>query len=214
VIRTTVTTIWHDVTSFIGGLATKIGTAVHDGVVTPLTNEVTGVVKLAETWGGNLLKMFISGISGQAGALKSAVTGVLGGLGKILGFHSPAEEGPGADADTWAPNLMRMFTTGITASAPSAAQAASQVMAGVAGALTGTGLGGVRVGGLAGPNPAITQLAMSPVAQLASSVASVGGSFAGGTQQIIIQLDSRTLAQGVVQGMPSIVRVGAGLRGY
>lgn len=208
--------LWGDVTGFIGGLASKIGAAVHDGVVTPITNEVSGIIKLAESWGSNLLKMFISGVSSQAGALKSAAGNVLGGLGKILGFHSPAEEGPGHDADTWAPNLMKMFISGVVAAAPEAVRAASGVMTGVAGVMTGqSGVGGLRVGALGAPNPAVAQLAISPAAQLAQSVSGIGvAGGSGATQQIIIQLDSRTIGQGAVQGMPSIVRVGTGGRGF
>jgi predicted ATP-grasp superfamily ATP-dependent carboligase len=54
---------------------------------------------------------------------------------------------------------------------------------------------------------------MTLVAQLAQSVSSMGVGGAGATQQIIFQIDSRTIAQAAVQGMPPIVRVSAGLRG-
>jgi hypothetical protein len=71
----------------------------------------------------------------------------------------------------------------------------------------------LRTGGLASPTAAVTHFAMTLVAQLAQSVSSMGVGGAGATQQIIFQIDSRTIAQAAVQGMPPIVRVSAGLRG-
>jgi hypothetical protein len=215
-ILATIQSAWDNVTTFIGGLASVIGGAVHSGVVTPLMNEVTGLIGLAESWGGALIQMFIKGISAQAGALKTAAGNVLGGLGKILGFHSPAEEGPGADADTWAPNLMKMFTGGIAAAAPAAIQAASGVLAGVAGALTGANMGGVRAGGLLSPNATISQLALSPVAQLAQSVDAGmrGGSLPGGTSIIIpISIAGRQVAQALLPDLAQAIRHGTGARG-
>lgn len=49
----------------------------------------------------------------MAGAAASAASNVAHAVAQFLGFHSPAEEGPGAEADVWAPNLMKMFAAGI-----------------------------------------------------------------------------------------------------
>ncbi|MDN9012941.1 phage tail tape measure protein, partial [Brevibacillus laterosporus] len=39
-------------------------------------------------------------------------------LKQFLGFSSPTEKGPASKSDRWAPNLMRMFSEGITDSLP------------------------------------------------------------------------------------------------
>lgn len=131
----------------------NIGGWIHDHVIKPITDLFTGIAKDAETWGKNLLTAFGNGLSSMAGWLKQQAMNALGGLAKILGFHSPAEEGPGADADTWAPNLMRMFTLGITQSTPALQSAALQASAVTRAALTqglpsGFGASSGMVGGV------------------------------------------------------------------
>ncbi|MDN9012942.1 phage tail tape measure protein, partial [Brevibacillus laterosporus] len=39
-------------------------------------------------------------------------------LKQFLGFSSPTEKGPASKSDRWAPNLMKMFSEGITDSLP------------------------------------------------------------------------------------------------
>lgn len=57
--------------------------------------------------------MFGDGIKSAIGNVANAAKNAVNSVKKFLGFHSPAEEGPGADADVWAPNLMKMFIGGI-----------------------------------------------------------------------------------------------------
>ena len=45
----------------------------------------------------------------------------------FLGFHSPTKEGPGSEADQWAPNLVNMFTSGLLAGVNQVAMAASKI---------------------------------------------------------------------------------------
>lgn len=200
---------WNSVTSFIGGLAGAIGGAVNNGVISPIKNLLSNLASDAVKWGQNLMTMFISGITGEAGALKSAVMNTLGGLAKVLGFHSPAEEGPGADADTWAPNLMKMFAQGIVDATPTLASAAGQAMLGVRGALTGTATPGITgASGLVAPS-ASALLSQ----QIASAGVGVTAAGAGGQQAIII-LDGLKVGTALLPHLGTAARIATGIRSY
>ncbi len=49
----------------------------------------------------------------------------------MLAIHSPAQEGPLSDSDTWMPNLVNMFMTGLEANAPALKNASSIAASGV-----------------------------------------------------------------------------------
>jgi len=68
--------------------------------------------------GKNFVMMLVNGIASSAGWLWNAVVNLAKGIWKALGFHSPAEEGPGADADKWMPNLVSMLSSGLIAGVP------------------------------------------------------------------------------------------------
>jgi TP901 family phage tail tape measure protein len=68
--------------------------------------------------GKNFVMMLVNGITSGAGALWNAVVNLAKNLWKALGFHSPAEEGPGADADEWMPNLISMMSRDLIAGVP------------------------------------------------------------------------------------------------
>lgn len=82
----------------------------------------------AFSWGANLIKMFGNGIRSAIGGVANAAKSAVNSVKKFLGFHSPAEEGPGADADVWAPNLMKMFTNGIVEGTPALQGALSKAI--------------------------------------------------------------------------------------
>jgi hypothetical protein len=73
--------------------------------------------------GKNLMDMLTKGIEDNAKKVWDAVQKVASGISKNLGFHSPTEEGPGRDADTWMPNMMRLLSSGIEQHIPLVAQA-------------------------------------------------------------------------------------------
>lgn len=79
-------------------------------------------------WGANLMHNFIGGIESMIGQVANAVGNVAKTVSNFLGFHSPAKEGPGADADVWMPNLMRMLTAGIEQGTPMIQAALSHVL--------------------------------------------------------------------------------------
>lgn len=84
--------------------------------------------ELALQWGKNLIQGFIDGIKSMVSAVSNAVSSVVQAAKNVIGFHSPAKEGPGSDADTWAPNLVNMFAGGILDGANAVTKAAEQMM--------------------------------------------------------------------------------------
>lgn len=116
-IETIISGLWTRITSTLG--AAWIGI---QGVLLGAWNNIkTGFANLATeawNWGVNLLQQFIQGIKSKFTELANTVKNAAQTVAKYLGFHSPTEEGPGSTADTWAPNLMNMFSRGLTKSIP------------------------------------------------------------------------------------------------
>lgn len=97
------------------------------------------LAKQALQWGANLIQQFINGIKNAAGNVGNAVQGVVKNVASFLGFHSPAEQGPGADADTWAPNLIKMYAQGLQTAAPQLQTSLALIMKPIASSLSGNG---------------------------------------------------------------------------
>lgn len=100
-IRSAASSAWNGVISTISGAASHIRSV------------LSSIASEAFSWGRNFISMLAQGISSGIHTVESAGGAVARAIAKFLGFHSPAEEGPGAEADTWAPNLMKMFAQGI-----------------------------------------------------------------------------------------------------
>ncbi|MBH8599066.1 MULTISPECIES: hypothetical protein [unclassified Thermoactinomyces] len=94
-VKSTVTSIWNSIKSMLSGLANQ-----------------------AAAWGRNLLNNFVSGIKSRFSALVKVVKDAASTVAAYLGFHSPAEKGPGADADKWFVNLMEMLENSIRIRVP------------------------------------------------------------------------------------------------
>jgi phage-related protein len=113
-----VTSVWRGISGvFMSAWNTYIA-----GPLTGIWNSVskwfTDLGTSAMNSGKNFIKMLVSGITSGAGAIWNAVVGIAQNIWKALGFHSPAEEGPGADADKWMPNLVSMLSSGLVAGVP------------------------------------------------------------------------------------------------
>lgn len=89
-VKTLFRNVWNDIGKFFSDL---VGNAIN--------------------WGRNIINGFIDGIKGTIGGVANAVGSVVQTVKNFLGFHSPAKEGPGSESDVWAPNLVRMFATGL-----------------------------------------------------------------------------------------------------
>ena len=155
-----------------GNIFSTIGTLVHNAL-TGLWNWITGFLggwpsQLFQA-GVNIVMGLVNGLLSVLGRVQNAVGQIAGAIGNFLGFHSPTKEGPGRDADTWAPNLVKLFTGGLKAGVPDVRNALNSLMAPLSTQLkisAQTSLSGV--GGAA-----LATSSVSP--SLASSVASGGG---------------------------------------
>jgi phage-related minor tail protein len=102
---------------------------------------VTGFIKNAASWGLNLVKGIADGILSGVRWVKEAVSSVADGIKSFLGFSSPTEEGPGAKADKWMPNLINMLKRGIDEGVPALNASLSAAMKPeINGAFTGESL--------------------------------------------------------------------------
>lgn len=103
-------------------------------ISTPFTTLMTNIQKWFttlgtnfQTWAGNAMKQFATGITNGMGAVTTAVTNVGTDIAKLLGFHSPPPTGPLATSNQWMPNMMTMFAQGITNSTPQVTNAVTNV---------------------------------------------------------------------------------------
>ncbi len=127
--------------------------------------------------GQNLISMLAQGIASGAGMIWNAVKGIAGQIWSALGFHSPAEKGPGADADTWMPNLINMLSSGLIAGIPQMQRAALRVAATLSPLSGPTTTGRGRAFALSGAN---------------SQALALSGS-GGGNQTIVIQMQPQDI---------------------
>lgn len=118
------TTIWNKITETWNGIVNTIkglATTIWNAIVEPFNiakEKVLSIVSDAYNWGKNLIQNVIDGIEAMIGKVASAAKSVASTVASFLGFHSPAKEGPGSDADKWMPNLMNMLNEGIQRNIP------------------------------------------------------------------------------------------------
>lgn len=91
---------------------------IWNGIVQMLRGLVNALAGSMFSWGQNIINGFVNGILSMLGSVGNAVSQVAGKVGAFLGFHSPAKEGPGADADVWGPNLVKTFSSGMVSALP------------------------------------------------------------------------------------------------
>lgn len=75
-------------------------------------NTIGEMADNALDWGRDLIDNFIDGLMDKWEALKSTVRDIADSIKDFLGFSVP-EKGPLADADTYAPDMMKLFAKGI-----------------------------------------------------------------------------------------------------
>ena len=95
-----ITTAWEDVKETIVGLFD----AIPDAFKTIVDN--------ALNWGKDMIQNFKDGITEKWDSLKEKVSDIGQGIKNFLGFSVP-EEGPLSDFDTYAPDMMDLFISGI-----------------------------------------------------------------------------------------------------
>ncbi|HGU6173209.1 TPA: phage tail tape measure protein [Escherichia coli] len=116
-IWSTIANTWNRIVSTIK----SIGSRIWNAIVEPFNiakQKVLSIVSEAYNWGRNLVQNVVDGIKSMIGKVASAAKNVASTVASFLGFHSPAKEGPGSDADKWMPNLMNMLNEGIQRNIP------------------------------------------------------------------------------------------------
>lgn len=98
----------------IEGILMVVGQLVTTGaeLVQSVKDGFMEKVEAAKTWGKDLIDNFISGIKEKWEKLKSTVTDLANTIKEYLGFSVP-EKGPLSRADTFAPDMMELFASGI-----------------------------------------------------------------------------------------------------
>jgi hypothetical protein len=196
-IKSIAQTAW---SNFVGVIQGAIGAAAS--AVGSVVDAVLGPVK---DLGGKLfaaakaaVQMIIDGIKSMIGAVGAAAGDVAGAIWKNLGFHSPTEEGPGSDADTWMPNLGNMLESGLHSSRSRVSSAALALAGDLATALGGGNVARASLSVTGGSSGAASS---TPLVGAAAAGAS-GGS--GGRPIYLVMDDAgrRTVAKGI---MPDVV---------
>lgn len=116
--------IWNSIRNTWNGIVStisSIGSRIWNAIISPFNtakNLVSNIIRDALNWGKNLIGNIVSGIKSMIGKVTSAVKSVASTISRFLGFHSPAEAGPGKYADEWMPNLMKMLQEGVEKNIP------------------------------------------------------------------------------------------------
>jgi uncharacterized protein with GYD domain len=97
------------------GVAEKFSD-LYDGIKTiglHIRDYFKGMWESALTWGHDLITNFTNGIVEFASKPFNAISDMLSGLKRLIGFSEP-EEGPLSDFHTYAPDMMALFAKGIS----------------------------------------------------------------------------------------------------
>lgn len=142
-------TAWSAVSKVFGGIWQTYIAGPLGSLWKSISDWFGNLAKQAIDWGANLLKGFVQGIKNMIGNLGQALGNVGSSIKNFLGFHSPTKEGPGSEADQWAPNLMKMYAKGLQSALPQLQTSLALVMRPVGSTLSGASPtpGAVRVGG-------------------------------------------------------------------
>lgn len=112
-VRDKVTLLKNDV----GNIFAALGSLMHQKLVgawNGLVSFASGWPSQAFQWGANVVQGIVNGLLSGLANIRNAVGQIAGAIGNFLGFHSPAKEGPGHDADKWMPNLVTMLAGGLS----------------------------------------------------------------------------------------------------
>jgi TP901 family phage tail tape measure protein len=138
---------------FLGGATNGIGKllsgfrsgvgqirGVLGGIGSAIDGALGGLPSKMLKWGTNAMNMFVSGIKSGISKIAGAVSGAASKIKDILGFHSPAKEGPAAkgESDQWMPNMMKMLSKGIDDNKDKVQKSTHNVALGIASTFSGT----------------------------------------------------------------------------
>jgi phage-related protein len=134
-VRSTITAGFNAARSIVSSVISSIRSTIVNGfavvrstvsnAASSIRSILSGLASQAYSWGSNLITMFGNGIKNKIGAVVEAARKAAEKIKSYLGFSSPTELGPGANADKWAPNLMSMFAQGMESGIPKIRMAAT-----------------------------------------------------------------------------------------
>lgn len=129
-----VASLWSNVTGAFGNAWSTISQKLSS-----LWSSISGwfgnLATQAIQWGANLISGFLKGVQNALSSVGKTLGNVGSSIASYLGFHSPTKEGPGREADQWAPNLMKMYAQGLQAGIPQLQASLNMVMRPVVGTL-------------------------------------------------------------------------------
>lgn len=124
-----------DAVSWFSGFKDDSGHIMTDAF-NGIKSVIDDLITNAFAWGSDFIGNLIDGIKDAADKLWTTVSGIAEGISSFLHFSVP-DKGPLADADTWMPDMMMLFSQGIranmgevTGNIQKVAQAVQEAMAG------------------------------------------------------------------------------------
>lgn len=94
--------------SFVGIL-----TGVFNNMVNGIKTIFTNLIQNFKSWGGEMISGLVQGIKDKIGDVKEAIGNIGEAIRERIHFSVP-DVGPLADADSWMPDMMKLFAQGIT----------------------------------------------------------------------------------------------------
>jgi phage-related protein len=195
------TALWTNVSGFFSGVWNNYIAKPVEDLWNSLSTTVGGWADKAVDWGKNLIKSFVNGIVSMANNVAGAVGGIAQKVLEFLGFHSPTKEGPGQEADQWAPNFIKMYTEGLRAGIPQIEGVVSQLVKPVSVSLNPS---------MGSPSYMPPGTRVTPASQIGAMQGSA--SSGGATTPIYLQVDGNTFARLFLPAFVSHVRNQVGIR--
>ena len=166
----------------------------------------------AVTWGKNLISGFVQGVKDKIASVKSTLKNVGNTIKDFLGFSSPTKEGPGRDADKWAPSFMEMYRKGISQGIPGIRASVSTIADEMAGLASMTVQPAVRATASAGytadsgmMSDTIAQAVYRAIIDAFRITQVSSGQSGNDDKELVLKIDNTVLAR---MQLPAIIREG------
>ncbi len=163
-------------------------------------------------WGKNLIENFTKGIEEKVNSLKDSLEKVGQKFKNYLGFSSPTKEGPGREADKWAPNFMEMFRKGIVQGLPGIRASVSSIADEMAGLASMTVQPAVQATASAGymtdsgmMSEGIAQAVYRAIIDAFRIAQASYGQSGNDDKELVLKIDNTVLAR---MQLPAIIREG------
>lgn len=164
----------------------------------------------AKTWGSDLIQNIIDGIKQKWEDLKQLVSDVAGSIKEFLGFSEP-EKGPLSDFHTYAPDMMRLFASGIEGNKILVTHAIEDAF-NLAPAIEQTAFAGVspasyvsdRMSAAAGYAPAAGDQLSSLTQVVSDGFQGIGNGSSSGTRTAILNVNGKEFARAIFEDQQTV----------